>query len=142
MARTATASTPEVTTSEASARPRRAPLGKRNRLNVQNKEPGYQYRIVNDIDDRVDQLTAEDWEIVPNARVGAIGNRQVDGATSLGSQPYISVGKGVKATVMRKRDEWKKEDDAIKQREIDELEETTRQDAKKRSDYGDLRIPS
>ena len=36
------------TPSVASARPRRTPLEKRNRLSVRNKEDGFFYRIVND----------------------------------------------------------------------------------------------
>ena len=136
MARTATQ--PQEASAE---RPRRTPLGKRNRLMVQNKEPGYHYRIVNDEDDRVTQLQENGWELAPNAKVGALGDRRVDNASSLGSQPYISVGKGVKATVMRIKEEWYKEDQAVKQAEINELEETMRQEAKKKSDYGDLRIP-
>lgn len=136
MARTATQ--PQ----EASAqRPRRSSLGKRNRLEVRNKEEGYHYRIVNDLDDRVERLQEDGWEVVPNAKVGAIGDRKVDNPTSLGSQPNFSVGKGVRATVMRIREDWYQEDQAEKQREITELEETMRQEAKKKSDYGDLRVP-
>jgi len=37
----------------ASARPKRVPISSRNRLAVKQKEDGYSYRIVNDVDDRI-----------------------------------------------------------------------------------------
>lgn len=138
MARTVTVTNTQETSV---SRPRRTPLGKRNRLDVKNKEPGFAYRIVNDNDDRIERLQEEDWELVPEAKVGAIGDRRVDNTSSLGSQSYFSVGKGVKAVVMRKREEWHKDDQTAKLQEIKELEETMRQEAKKKSDYGDLNLP-
>lgn len=51
------------TPSVASARPQRAPLGKRDRLAIKNKEDGFVYRIVNDVDDRVELLKGNGYEI-------------------------------------------------------------------------------
>lgn len=121
---------------EASARPRRSPLGSRNRLEVQNKEPGYVYRIVNDVDGRVERLEEQGYNIVPNAKIGAAGSKRVDNPTAPGSSSYLSVGQGTKAVVMRIREEWYKEDQNAKQTEIDELEATM----KTRGDYGKLEI--
>ncbi len=121
---------------EASARPRRTPIAKRNRLEIQNKEAGYVYRIVNDVDDRVLQLQEQGYEIVPNAKVGAIGNRRVDNPTALGSSSHISVGQGTKAVVMRQREEFYREDQQIKQQTVDDTEQSMKNP---QADYGSIK---
>ena len=103
------------------SRPRRTPIGRRNRLTVENRDPAYHYRIVNDVDGRVQDLLDQDYEIVLDAKVG---DKRVDDISSLGSAKQISVGGGIKAIVMRKRKDWFEEDQAAKQKEIDELEAT------------------
>lgn len=121
---------------EASARPRRTPIAKRNRLEIQNKEAGYVYRIVNDVDDRVQQLQEQGYEVVPNAKVGAIGNRRVDNPTALGSSSHISVGQGTKAVVMRQREEFYREDQEIKQQTVDDTEQSMKNP---QADYGSIK---
>lgn len=121
---------------EASARPRRTPVAKRNRLEIQNKEPGYVYRIVNDVDDRVLQLQEQGYEIVPNAKVGAAGNRRVDNPTALGSSSHISVGQGTKAVVMRQREEFYREDQETKQQTVDDTEQSMKNP---QADYGSIK---
>lgn len=124
-------------TQVAPERPKRVPVSGRNRLEVKNKEPGYVYRVVNDVDDRVERLMQAGYEICPEARVGAIGNKRVDSPSALGSSATVSVGKGVRAVVMRQKEEYYKEDQAAKQAEIDELESTMKTS---RSDYGSMKI--
>ena len=119
-------------------RPARTPLAQRNRLFIKNKEAGFQYRIVNDTDDRVELMKEAGWEIVPDAKVGATGDKRVDGASSLGSVAYISVGQGTKAVVMRIPDEWYQEDQRAKQAQVDEVESTMRRTAKSNADYGEF----
>lgn len=121
---------------EASARPRRTPLGKRNRLEVKNKEAGYHYRIVNDIDDNIALLQERGYEIVPDAKVGAAGDRRVDNPTALGSSSHISVGQGTKAVVMRIKKEWYDEDVATKMQNVDDTEQTIKNP---KADYGSIR---
>lgn len=121
---------------EASARPRRTPLSKRNRLEIKNKEPGYVYRIVNDVDDRVSLLQEQGYEIVPDAKVGAAGDRRVDNPTALGTSSQISVGQGTKAVVMRQRLEWYNEDKLVKEQAVDETEQTIKNP---KADYGEIR---
>lgn len=111
------------------SRPRRTPIGKRNRLTVENKDPNYNYRIVNDIDGRVQDMIDRDYELVLDATVG---DKRVDSVSSLGSAKQISVGKGIKAVVMRKRKDWDAEDQALKQKEIDDLEASMNEAAKNR----------
>jgi len=129
--------TKQANSTVASARPRRSPLSSRNRLSVKNKEAGFVYRIVNDVDDRVALLQEQGYEICTNESVGAVGDKRVDNPTPLGSSSHISVGQGVRAVVMRQKEEYYKEDQAIKQRQIDELEATM---SKEKSDYGSIEI--
>lgn len=110
------------------SRPRRTPIGRRNKLSVENKDPNYVYRIVNDIDGRVQDMIDRDYEIVLDAKVG---DKRVDSVSSLGSATQIAVGKGVKAIVMRKRRDWHDEDQALKQKEIDDLEASMNDAARK-----------
>jgi hypothetical protein len=128
------------TPSVASARPSRTPLGKRDRLSIKNKEDGYAYRIVNDIDDRVEHLQSLGYEVCSKEQVGAIGNKRVDNTSSVGSTAHFSVGQGTKAVVMRIREDWHKEDQRNKLAAIDEVESTMKSDARKAADYGKLEI--
>src|SRR5574343_824960 len=123
------------TTLEASARPRRTPLSQRNRLSVKNKEPGYFYRIVNDVDDNVHLLQERGYELCTHEQVGAVGDKRVDNTTSIGSVAHFSVGQGTKAVVMRIKDEWYKEDQTVKQQQVDEMEASMNQEARKAGDY-------
>jgi hypothetical protein len=124
------------TPQEASARPRRTPVAKRNRLEIKNKEAGYHYRIVNDVDDKIPLLVEQGYEIVPDAKVGATGNRRVDNPSALGSTSSISVGQNTKAVVMRIKDDWYKEDQAAKQQTVDDSEQTMKNPT---ADYGSIR---
>ena len=101
------------------SRPRRTPLGRRNKLSVENRDPNYVYRIVNDVEGRVQDMIDRDYELVLDAKVG---DKRVDEISSLGSAKQISVGGGIKAVVMRKRKDWDADDQALKQKEIDDLE--------------------
>lgn len=115
----------------------RTPIGQRNRLSVRDQEPGFVYRIVNDVDDRVHLMQEQGYEIVSNTKVG---DKRVDLPSSAGSASVISVGQGTKAVVMRQRKEFYDEDQAAKSSLVDATEQTMRQDARKASDYGSLSI--
>jgi len=108
----------------ASARPRRTPLSVRNRLDIKNKKPGYVYRIVNDVEDRVARLQEQGYEIVSAEDAGMIGDKRVDNISAPGSSSYVSVGQGVKAVAMAIKDEWYREDQAQKQQQVDDSEQT------------------
>jgi hypothetical protein len=124
----------------ASARPQRASLGKRDRLAIKNKEEGFVYRIVNDVDDRVELLKGAGYEVCTTEQVGAIGNKRVDNTSSLGSAAHFSVGQGTKAVVMRIPKDWYDEDQRAKQAEIDAIEATMKSDARRAADYGKLEV--
>lgn len=118
----------ELTAKSLSGRVRRTPITVRNRLTVKDRDPNYHYRIVNVVDDRVDQFKEQGYELVADAQVG---DKRVDTATSMSSTTEISVGGGMKAVLMRIPKEWYQEDQAAKQAQIDELEAAMKLDAVK-----------
>lgn len=73
----------------------------RNKLTVRNADSNYSYRIVNDVDDRIERYKLAGWEIAPeNIGFGDTGKNQ-----SLGSGSRINVGGGIMAVLMRTRKE-------------------------------------
>lgn len=124
------------TPSSASARPRRQPLAVRNRISVRNQDPEYIYRVVNDLDDRVEQLIEQGYEIVPQDKVIRGGDKRVDDASALGTNSSISLGRGDRGVVMRQRRDWNQEDQAIKALRAEQLEKTMKHDVKQASDFG------
>jgi hypothetical protein len=81
------------------------------------KNPGYEYRIVNDTGDRVEQFKAAGYEVV-SAKDVTVGDRRVNAASAEGSAATVSVGGGTKGVVMRIKKEWYDED---QQRKIDDV---------------------
>lgn len=126
------------TTPVASARPKRVPIGKGDRLNIKNKDENFSYRIVNDVDDRVSRFMEAGYEIVPSEQVASLGTKRVDDASALGSAANFSVGKGVKAVVMRIQKEYALEDARTKQAEINALEQTMVSEQRRKADYGEI----
>jgi len=109
-------------------RPARQRMTRRNRLAVVNRDPDYHYRIVNDVDDRIEAAKAAGYEVdVTQPRKGA--DARVDVPAGVGSAT-ISVGGGLKAVVMRIRKDWYQEDQRAKMDEIDTLERSMKQSAK------------
>ena len=88
--------------------------GTRNRLTVKGQEPGYVYRIVNDIDDRIQNLQEIGYELVTDKGV-TVGDKRIANPTQEGSPVKISVGQGTQAYVMRQKQEFFDEDQAAKQ---------------------------
>lgn len=111
-----------------SGRVRRTGLGRRNVLTAEGKEPGYTYRFVNDSEDRVQEFLERGYEIVQSNKV-KVGDKRVDQATPEGSVSRHSVGGGVKAILMRQKDEYYKEDQQIKQDYVAETERATKEKA-------------
>jgi len=119
-------------------RVQRTPVGTRNVLTVKGKDPNFVYRIVNDVDDRVQQFLDAGYEIVENETVD-VGDKRVNNVSALGSKKHISVGQGTKAFVMRQKREWFEEDQARKLSHVNEVERATREKALDGT-YGDLKI--
>ena len=121
-------------------RTRRTPInGTRNRLTVRGQEEGYVYRIVNDIDDRVQTLQEMGYEIVTDKNV-PVGDKRIANTTQEGSPVKVSVGQGVQAYVMRQKKEFFDEDQQAKNARNDELEATMKREAKDAGFYGKLKI--
>ncbi len=122
-----------------SGRVRRTPVGVRNVLTVGGKDPNYEYRIVNDEGDRVEQFKAAGYDVVSASDV-TIGDRRINKASAEGSIAQVSVGGGLKAVVMRIKKEWYLEDQAAKMEHISQTEAATKLEALKGSDYGKFTV--
>lgn len=128
------------TAASASAqRPRRTPIGSRNVLTVQGKDPNFVYRIVNDSGDRIQQFLDAGYELVEASTV-QVGDKRVNAATPVGSKAQVSVGKGEKAFVMRIPKDFYDEDQVAKQSYVNKLEQSIKQTASSSADYGKLTI--
>ena len=102
----------------------RHPIGaKRDVLTVQNPDENYVYRVVNDNPGRIDRFKEAGYELVENA---TLGTSHADGSQADAGVVSKDVGKGVTAYVMRQRRDWYDEDQAAKQRRIDEAEDGMR----------------
>jgi hypothetical protein len=106
-------------------RVRRSPVEGRNKLRVKGEKPGYVYRIVNDIDDRIHDFLERGWELDTDEDI-RIGDSRVDQDSRLGQVRLVSVGGGQKAVLMRIRKDWYEEDQAAKQEYVKKTEEAMR----------------
>lgn len=103
-------------------RVRRSPInGLKNKLKVQGQEPGYEYRIVNDLDGRVEDLTERGYEFVENKGV-TVGDKRVATPSPTGSKVEVSMGGGVRGYLMRIKKEFFEEDQATKAKVVDDTE--------------------
>ena len=105
--------------------PRRAKIaGHRSKLHIGGqRDPEFAYRIVNDTDNgsRIARFIENDWEIVEDSAV-RVGDKGAATTSREGGPVKVNVGLGTHAYLMRKRKEWKEQDDAAKQAQIDERE--------------------
>lgn len=119
-------------------RTQRTPVGRRNVLTVAGKDPNYEYRIVNDSGDRVQEFIDAGYEIVSEDSV-KVGDKRVNKASAEGTVAQVSVGQGQKAFVMRIKKEWYQEDQAAKQEVVNQTEAATKAKALDGT-YGKLEI--
>ena len=120
-------------------RTQRTPIGRRNVLTVAGKDPGYEYRIINDDSKgRVEQFLEAGYELVEDSSV-KVGDKRVNKPTAEGSVSQISVGQGVKAYVLRIKKDWYSEDQQAKQKHNDLIEASTKAKALDGT-YGKLEI--
>jgi len=106
-------------------RTQRVPVGSRMVLTVAGKDPSYEYRIINDSGDRVQEFLEAGYELVDNDSV-RVGDKRVNAASAEGSKAQLSVGQGQKAFVVRIKKEWYEEDQMKKQAHVNELENATK----------------
>ncbi len=121
-------------------KPRRASInGTRNVLTVSGKEPGFEYRIVNDDGDRVSQFEEMGYEVVKDSGI-KVGDRRIANPTKEGSPVQVSVGGGQKAYLMRIRKDWYDEAQADKAKHVDEIEKGMLSDTRNSADYGKITV--
>lgn len=124
-------------------RPDRTPVsGAKRILTVQGKDPNYAYRFVNDVDQgmRIQMFKDGGWEVVDRNTEIKVGDKVVDGGSVVGSVVTRYVGHGVTAVLMRIPKEWYDEDQAKKQAELDETEDSMRDQASSPGSYGSVSI--
>lgn len=117
-------------------RVRRTPIGQRNVLTITGKEPGYEYRVVNDVGDRVQEFLDNGWEVVKASTV-RVGDKRLGNPTAEGSAAKASVGNNVQAMILRIKDEYYQEDQAAKQAYVAKTEEAMKGEAQNGT-YGKL----
>lgn len=120
-------------------RPKRTSTNVRNRLSIQNKDPNFVYRVVNDRDDRVEILKEIGYEVCTAAEL-QIGDKRVDLGASIGSSATLALGGGDKGVVMKIPKEWYDADQAAKQQAVSRSEQTMKEDARKDGNYGKIEI--
>lgn len=119
---------------------RRTPVnGTRNRLTVRGKDPAYEYRVVNDTDDRIQEMLDRGYEIVKDQNI-QIGDKRVATPVAEGTPRKISVGGGTQAYVMRIKKEFYQEDQQAKAEQVNELESSMKAEARQNTDYGGISI--
>ena len=105
---------------KATMRPKRTPLGQRNRLTYDNLDPAFEYRVINDKDDRLKRAQEAGYEFVHEA--GKLGDERVAEGTSIDSRVAKPVGNGMTGFLMRIPKELYAEDQAGKIAEIEKTE--------------------
>ena len=100
-------------------RQERVPMGAyRDILTVHDKDPNYVYRFFNDIDNRIERAKQAGYEIVDHkVRMGAHG---VANNQALGGGAQRISSDGVPLVLMRIRREWWEEDQAAKQKIVND----------------------
>ena len=118
------ANTRQVKTNRAEARPNRIPLSgaDRNIMVIEDMDPNYQYRWVNDKPGRIERFKRAGWEMVIGK--SKVSDAKADSSDNVGSLVTQQVGPDVTAYAMRIKKEWFLEDKAAKEKLIDETEES------------------
>jgi len=116
----------------------RVPVSQRNILTVRGKDPAYEYRVVNDVEDRIAQFIEGGYELVEDSSTD-VGDKRVSQGTAVGSKKIFSVGQGTKGYLMRIRKEWYQEDQTRKQTFVNSQEASIKEKALD-GNYGTLDI--
>lgn len=102
-----------------SGRPKRARIGKRNRLEIVNKDPAREYRLIDSDPARLWQFDQAGWRVEDVAK-HLPGTQRVDLSTPIDNA--IPVGGGSKQVLVSIEKEYFEQDQKIKQDEINEME--------------------
>lgn len=113
--------------------------GTRNRLSVRGQDPNFHYRVVNDVDDRIQTLQEIGYEVVSDTNV-SVGDKRITATSQEGSPVKISVGLGTQAYLMKQKKEFFEEDQALKENRLQELDDQMRDAGKQAGNYGSISI--
>jgi hypothetical protein len=111
----------ELNPTDRMGRQERIPIGRHNPLKF-DERPGFRRRVVNDVTDGERMRMFEDagWKAV-NVQTGG-GDARAGADTQIGATVNRSVGGGIRGILMEIPERYYNEDQAAKQREIDEHE--------------------
>jgi hypothetical protein len=127
---------------EENARPKRVPLfdQPRNILTVTGKRAGYEYRWFNDVDNRIERAKLGGWDHVTYEELAQVGDVTAH-STRVSPKDLVSrkVGGTDMAFLMCIPKELYEEDQAAKQRQIDELEAQMFSQAEEEGLYGKIK---
>ena len=115
-------------------RPKRTPLGSRNRLSFGDQDPNFTYRVINDQDDRLLQAQEAGYEFVTGDQ--PLGDKRAAEGGKIDSRISKPVGNGVRGFLMRIPKEYYEEDQNAKMAKVDETEKALKPDARK-GEYGE-----
>ena len=125
--------------SNKSARVARKPLNQRGPQAIAGeKDPGFEYRFVNDTGSRIQNFKAAGYEFVTGDDL-IVGDNRVSDATDLGSAKRVISNDGTTSYLMRIKKDWYEEDQASKAAAIKEQEAAMKQEASAGM-YGKLNI--
>lgn len=95
------------------SRPKRIPVGTRNRFEVVNKDPDFEYRVVTDRDNRIQMFLDAGYEVAPASESAQIALSRVDAAQPEGKHS-LAIGGGQTGILMRIPKEYYEEDQKAK----------------------------
>jgi hypothetical protein len=115
-------------------RPKRTPLGQRNRLSFGKQDPNFVYRVINDQDERLQQAQEAGYDFVVSDE--PLGDKRAAEGGKIDSRVSKPVGNGIRGFLMRIPKEFYEEDQAAKMGKIEVMEKALKPDTRK-GEYGE-----
>ena len=103
------------------ARPKRTPLGSRNRLSFGKQDPNFVYRVINDQDDRLIHAQEAGYEYVTGDE--PLGDKRAAEGGKVDSRVSKPVGNNTRGYLMRIPRDYYNEDQDAKMKKVDETEQ-------------------
>lgn len=127
----------------AKVRPKRVPVFEqnRNKISVSNLDrTNFQYRWVNDVEDRLQMFLEGGWEFV-DKHGKVVGDGNVETTRGLGTTLSRNMGRGVTAFLMRiPRDIWLEDQKRKAEEQIETQRKNIEKQAKQNADYGRVTV--
>jgi len=123
-----------MTIEKAANRPKRTPLGQRNRLSFGKQDPNFVYRVINDQDDRLVQAQEAGYDFVVGDE--PLGDKRAAEGGKIDSRVSKPVGNGVRGFLMRIPKDYYEDDQNAKMSAVEETEKALKPN-KKAGEYGD-----